>query len=90
MASEVEPTHNEVDQGEQEEEDHDADRDVPLASSQAGLVKTLLLDGNIAGLEVTVVLLVDVAPFYGLLPHGLLHRSVGTLLKGNTSSEARH
>lgn len=53
-------------------------------------MKTLLFDGNIAGLEVTVVLLVDVAPFYGLLSHGLLHRPVGTLLKGNTSSEARH
>lgn len=78
-------THNQVDQGEQEEQDDHADGDVALASSQARLVKTLLLDGHVAGFEITVVLLVDVASLDGLLPHGLLHRPVGALLEGQRS-----
>ena len=72
--------HNEVDEGEEEEENDNADRHVPLASSQSRLVEPLLLNGDIARLEVAVVLLVDITSLHRLLPHGLLHWAVGTLL----------
>lgn len=77
-------THNEINEGKEEEEDDDANSHVSFPSSQPCFVKTLLFDGHIAGFKVTVVLLVDVAPLDGLLSHGLLHWAVGAFLKPTT------
>lgn len=52
-------------------------------------MKTLLLYGDISRLKVAVVFLVDVAPFDGLLPHGLLHGPVGAFLESQNSLRGR-
>jgi len=81
-------THDEVDEGEEEEQHHDADGHVSFAPPQARLVEAFLFDGHVARLEVTVVFLVDAAALHGLLTHRLLHGTVGALLQEKTISEA--
>lgn len=81
-------TYDQVNEGKEEEEDHEADRYVSLASSQTCLVETFFFYWYITSLKVAVVLLVDAASFYSLLSHGLLHRPIAAFLKGTTLCDA--
>lgn len=44
-------------------------------------MEAIFIDWNISGLEITIMLLIDIPSLDSLLPHGLLYRTVGTLLK---------
>lgn len=44
-------------------------------------MEAIFIDRNIPGFKVAIVLFVNVPSLHSLLPHGLLHWSIGTLLK---------
>lgn len=74
-------THNQVDDGQDEEQDDHTNGQVALSAPQPSFMESVLINGNISGLKVTVVLFIHVPPLHSLLPHGLLDGAIGTLLR---------
>ena len=62
-------TNQRIDHGECDKEHHSTAEDISLPAADAGLVQILLVNGDVAGSEVTVVLPVDPSFQHRLLPH---------------------